>query len=242
MITEPDIDRLVALIRAAEEESHGTLLVITESAASEAMRLSSQGTPIAPCTLTPELLRHVTPIDGAIILSPDGVCHGIATILDGRATEGDPGRGARFNSAVRYVEATSPCLAVVVSEDGGIDFVPNPRPAVSRSKINGMIEELVAMAKAPAPLSRTKYNRAYEALEAHRFYLLQRDCDGLNPIVESLEKTLREQDQAQLWIVRTPFVPHPEFNEELYYTEDRRISVEGETEQPGAIAPDKSHE
>ena len=103
------------------------MLVISESAAEEAQRLSVQGTPLVPCALTPELLRNLTPIDGAVILTPKGICHAIGTILDGRATEkGNPARGARFNSAVRYVESRSaPCLAVVVSEDGGIDLIPD---------------------------------------------------------------------------------------------------------------------
>ncbi len=47
-------------------------------------------------------------------------------ILDGLATgEGDPGRGARYNSAVRYTAASSaPCLVLIVSDDGMIDVHP----------------------------------------------------------------------------------------------------------------------
>ena len=123
-IGQEHVDRLVGLVREAQAETHGTMLVITEAAAEEAQRLSVQGTSLVPCALTPELLRHLTPIDGAVLLTPEGICHAIGTILDGRVTEkGDPARGARFNSAIRYVESCSvPCLAVVVSEDGGVDF------------------------------------------------------------------------------------------------------------------------
>jgi hypothetical protein len=70
-LSEGNTDRLVALIRMAEKASHGTLLIVSESAASEAQRLQGQGIPIAPCVLTPDLLRHLTTIDGAILLSPD---------------------------------------------------------------------------------------------------------------------------------------------------------------------------
>ena len=127
-ISDSATDLLLSLVKEAGEESHGTLLVISSAAAEEANRLASQGTPITPCLLTPELLRHLTPIDGAIMLDTAGTCHAVGIILDGQATmNGDPGRGARFNSAVRYVESCSDkgrCLAVVVSEDGDIDFVP----------------------------------------------------------------------------------------------------------------------
>ena len=46
-------------------------------------------------------------------------------ILDGRASgRGDSARGARYNSALRYVESSDhPCLAVVVSEDGLVDVI-----------------------------------------------------------------------------------------------------------------------
>ena len=133
-ISESATDLLLSLVKEAGQESHGTLLVIATAAAEEAKRLTSQGTTITPCLLTPELLRHLTPIDGAIMLDTAGVCHAIGTILDGQATmNGDPGRGARFNSAVRYVETFSDkgrCLAVVVSEDGDVDFVPTLIPTV----------------------------------------------------------------------------------------------------------------
>ena len=48
-------------------------------------------------------------------------------ILDGQATtHGDPARGARFNSAVRYVtSAAGKALAVVVSENGFFDVLPS---------------------------------------------------------------------------------------------------------------------
>jgi hypothetical protein len=106
-ISSDEIDRLVRLVKTAERESHGTMLVITEAAESEAARLAPQGTPVSPLLLDAEVLKNLTPIDGAIILDPAGSCHAIGTILDGKATEhGDPGRGARYNSAIRYYESS----------------------------------------------------------------------------------------------------------------------------------------
>ena len=145
-ISDSTIKLLLSLVKEAERESHGTMLLISTAAEEEAKRLAPQGTPITPCPLTPELLKHLTPIDGAILLDPEGTCHAIGTILDGKATaNGDPGRGSRFNSAVRYVESAldkTRCLAVIVSEDGGIDFVPDLPPPIKRSTIDEAIAEL----------------------------------------------------------------------------------------------------
>jgi hypothetical protein len=58
----------------------------------------------------------------------------IGAILDGLATDaGYPSRGARYNSAIRYVASSShACLAIVVSEDGMINVVaPGPAAQVA---------------------------------------------------------------------------------------------------------------
>ncbi len=124
-ISNTQIANIIHLVKQAEQESHGTMLVITDDAEQEAQRLKTQCTVLEPCKINPKLLRQLTPIDGAILLSPDGVCHAIGVILDGMATKrGDPGRGARYNSAIRYVETSKvPSLAVVISEDGGVDLI-----------------------------------------------------------------------------------------------------------------------
>jgi hypothetical protein len=216
-ITADDIDRLVMLIRAAEEASHGALLIINENAAEESHRLRKQGSPIVACVLTPDLLRPLTTIDGAILLSPDGRCHGIGTILDGNATEnGDPSRGARFNSALRYAESHWPCMAVVVSEDGGIDLIPDLPPAVRRSAIDRAIADIIQFAGA-APISRARYNSTLDFLDRHRFYLRKADCDTLNSLVASIEEALQQQDQSQVRIVRQEFVPDFQLAEDLFY-------------------------
>ena len=57
------------------------------------------------------------------LIAPDTTCHAIGAILDGRAMgTGDPARGARYHSALRYVlSSEQPSLAVVVSEGGRVD-------------------------------------------------------------------------------------------------------------------------
>ncbi len=219
-ITSTDTNRLVTLIRAAEDVSHGALLIISENSAAEAHRLRKQGMPVHSCLLTPDLLRRLTTIDGAILLSPDGMCHGFGTILDGMASEsGDPSRGARFNSALRYVEAAWPCLAVVVSQDSGIDFIPNLRPAVRRSAIDKAIAEIKEL-KGASLINRDRYNAALDYLDEHRFYLRKEDCDTIISVVEFVEAALRKQDRAKIWIIRQKFLPNTHLDEELYYRKE----------------------
>ncbi|OUJ71843.1 hypothetical protein BXP70_21060 [Hymenobacter crusticola] len=120
------ISYLWELTQNASSQPTGTILVISEGAAQEAVRLTRQCFRVAPRIMTPSVLRLVTNIDGAVLINPTGVCYAIGAILDGLATEkGDSSRGSRFNSAVRYVESSRyPVLAIVVSEDGLIDLLP----------------------------------------------------------------------------------------------------------------------
>ena len=69
------------------------------------------------------LVEAATAIDGALICDADGVCHSIGTILDGKTSKkADSSRGARYNSAIRYIEQQKKkkkkTFIVVVSEDG----------------------------------------------------------------------------------------------------------------------------
>ena len=59
--------------------------------------------PIDPTKLDPVDIARLGLVDGAVLLGPDGRCHAFGVILDGAATDhGDPARGSRYNSAVRY--------------------------------------------------------------------------------------------------------------------------------------------
>lgn len=120
-----DFERLWSLALAASEQRHGTILVITSAAEAEARRLALQGLSVTPVKLDRESLLAVSSIDGAVLIGPDTTCYAIGAILDGRAQgTGDPARGARYNSALRYVlSAEQPSLAVVVSEDGRVDLL-----------------------------------------------------------------------------------------------------------------------
>lgn len=130
MMENKKIASLYRLVLEATKQSKGTIIILSKNARSEAYRLRHQGFLIEPLKLTPDIMLSITSIDGAVMVDLDGVCHGIGVILDGIATEkGDPSRGARFNSVIRYVETLSQstifskCLSIVVSEDGDVDIV-----------------------------------------------------------------------------------------------------------------------
>ena len=118
-------ERLWQLVREASSVRRGALVVIAEAASAEAERLERGSTRVEPIPMSRELMRRVCGIDGAVLLDTSGRCHAIGLILDGSASSrGDPARGARYNSAVRYARsAPCPCLVAVVSEDGGTNLL-----------------------------------------------------------------------------------------------------------------------
>ena len=220
-IQNDSIELLVSLTRQAERERHGTLMVISAQAASESDRLKNQATPVEPCVLTPELLGHLTGIDGAVLVDTNGYCHAIGVILDGQASaHGNPGRGARFNSAIRYVESARDrgisTLAVVVSEDGGVDVMPDPPPMIKRSLISDAVVEMEHISQSPQ-IPRRRYNDLFDWLRLHRFYLLPDDCERLNSVVQEIERRLREEHPLAIWSIPETFKPDPRMQPSFYY-------------------------
>lgn len=218
-----DTQLLLELLRAAEQQRRGTLLVITPEAESEALRLQGQGTPIQACRLHAELLGYMTSIDGAVILNPLGDAFAIGSILDGVADEkGNRGRGARYNSALRYVNTYRQkfaCLAVVVSEDHGMEFIPNLRPAVERGRIDRAVAVLQRQLAAER-VERAAYVRARDQLDELRFYLSADDCGALNLLVPQLEERLRGQTGSAFYAPLRGYVPDPDFDPDLHYAAD----------------------
>jgi hypothetical protein len=124
------IERIWSVVRRAPSQRYGALVVIAEGAHEEAARLANQGAALEPRFLTDEMADRVMQIDGAVLLDPGGLCHAVGVILDGTAAPdvGSPARGARFNSAARYVHtADRPAIAIVVSEDGTVEVIGSSR-------------------------------------------------------------------------------------------------------------------
>ena len=180
------------------------MLVISDHAAEEARRLAVQSTLIRPTVLTASLVHSLSAIDGALLVDPQGTCHAIGVILDGLAcAKGTSARGARFNSAVRYVETARQefghqCMAIVVSEDGPIDIVPDLRPQVSRRLVPDQIEAFGALRENP-PIRRREFNRFLRWFQEHRAYLSQDDAARINAVRRDLEPHLEPSSTSIFW-------------------------------------------
>ena len=196
-------DRLLELAKVASRQPHGTVLIVATDAEDEAARLANQATPIAPTELTDELLKCVSAIDGAVLIDPSCVCHAIGVILDGLAIpDGDPGRGARFNSCVRYLANKRARLALIVSEDGSVEWLPNLRPRLSRHKFAGMVSALDKKL-ADDKLDRILCIKLLDSLRDHAFYLSADLCIKANQLKAKFEQHCIETD--------TPIISYPHF-------------------------------
>lgn len=207
------------IAQVASEAAHGTMLVIHEQAADETVRLAPQAIAITPAKLDSESLRPMTQIDGAVLLSPDAVCHSVGVILDGHASgKGDPGRGARFNSAVRYLQAAeSPCVIVIVSEDGMIDVHPQLAPRARREDVEAAIADFESAA-ASNPMSFEAAFKARRRIEEYAFYLTADQAQRANAAAEHVEEARWEE--SEMHIAQALFQANPEMNESYFFPKD----------------------
>jgi len=211
-IAPSQIDRLWNLTLSAASAPHGTMLVVHRSAASEAIRLMPQAQLIQPRHLDPEALSAVTNIDGAVLVDLDGNCCAVGVILDGVATgTGDPGRGARYNSAIRYNHANGKsALIIIVSEDGMIDLMPNLNRRVSRNEVENTVRSLEAViTDDPDYEVFFLYHRHLEALA---FYLSADQCARVNAARDALEEHRRATANLTIsgW---SEFEPDPDMDD-----------------------------
>lgn len=212
----PDVsDEALALlwdaVREAARQKKGTILVISAHAASEAHRLAAQATLVRATPLTADLTGPLTAIDGAILLDTQGRCHAIGVILDGRATmAGDPSRGARYNAALHYIHGSNQtALAVVVSEDGQINLIPDRRPPLHRASILERVVSLETLAAEDVPDAAT-LKALVLWFDHHAFYLNANTCSRVNHALTLIHTKLNAESPLA---ERRPYQPHPELND-----------------------------
>jgi len=189
-------------LQGLEQLDRGSLLIVSEDAATEAERLKDQGTVIEPVLLTTGLLESASRIDGAILADPEGQCHAIGVIVDGTAnTLGSPSRGGRYNAALRYALVSAPNrMALILSEDRTLDIIPLYMKRVSRRAVEMMVGQLEI-----ATLDNTHEPLSF--LEAHRFYLEEQQCERVN---KALARIYGEPRQWNLLVIEPdPFVANP---------------------------------
>jgi hypothetical protein len=201
------------LAQACAEQAHGTMLVVHPSASEEGARLQPQALTIEPTHPSPEALLAMTSIDGAVLVAPDAHCHAVGVILDGIATgTGDPARGARYNSAVRYLAGKGEgALIIIVSEDGMINLLPDLRPRRKREDVERAVQRLRAASE------RSPDYEAFHALVRHveslQFYLNQEQCD----VVNAARKTVEEyRSQTGMYIHFEQMKPDPAMNDSYW--------------------------
>jgi hypothetical protein len=210
-----DIAALWSLAEGAAKQEHGTMLVVHRDAENEAARLEPQALRIAPAALSEEVLRAVTNIDGAVLVSPDGRCHAVGVILDGRATgTGDPARGARYNSAVRYSEAANgDCLVIIVSEDGMINLLPDLRRRIQRSELERALADHEAASQGEVDFEQ--FYRRDDHIVALRFYLNADQCRQVNAARSRVEDY--RWSISEMRIERDEFTPDPGMNDSYFF-------------------------
>lgn len=199
--------RMRTILDILLDQPHGSMLVIAADAAAESERLVNQGSQIEPTLLSRDLLARASRIDGTILADPSGVCHAIGVILDGPANDAcTPSRGARYNSAVRYVDQSdTKRLAFVISEDRTLDIIPMLRPRVSRRALEEMVTSI-------ENATIDNYRAPRRRLTEHRFYLNQDQCDRINRTVEVLNEAALKEGQI-VWR-EAEFEPNPTMSDE----------------------------
>lgn len=123
------IEKWRNIINYVKQQKKGTILVISQNAEEESERLKSCSIKVEPTEIRSEIVELITSIDGALLLDENGICYSIGAILDGEEIgKGDSGRGARYNSALRYYKRqekeNKKCAILVISEDGYINSIP----------------------------------------------------------------------------------------------------------------------
>lgn len=120
---------IIEIIKEATKQKHGTMVVISKNAKTETEAIIKEGKGISInevnlLKVDKELIMGLCSIDGAIMIDSYGCCKGIGLILSNPSGgEGNPERGARYNSALNYVNNHKSSIAVVISEDGMVDVL-----------------------------------------------------------------------------------------------------------------------
>jgi hypothetical protein len=222
VLGEYDTEALCDLADAARKAEHGTMLVISTQAEAEAARLESQAFPVQPTRLADSFVEKVTEIDGAVLVDPFGKCHAIGVILDGTATtQGDRSRGARYNSAVKYlasVEAT-PTVILLVSEDGMINLLPDLPPRIRRGERDAMLDELRSAAE-KVPPDGEQFYKAYRQIQEHSSYFSQEQIAEINTLMDDHWKRRIAQGGPNTIRVIEPELEHDPNMSDEYLIDD----------------------
>ncbi|MDD5473730.1 MAG: diadenylate cyclase [Candidatus Methanoperedens sp.] len=216
-ISDEALQCLWKIVTSATEQKHGTLIIVSEDAAKEAWRLKNQSILIEPLMPDEGLIKSITSIDGAVLLDTSGVCHSIGVILDGMATQhGTPSRGARYNSAIRYVDIPeNKAVAIIISEDGMVDLYPNLKPQIKKSDIEERLAILRNHISQPS-VDYDTFRPIMNWFDEHRFYIMEEVCEELNKLQEEFYSKLK-MNVGEIYIKYNGFKSNPDMNETYFF-------------------------
>ena len=182
-IEPKNVSDIMTTIISATEQKHGTLIIVSKVAETEAIRLKNQSTMIKPMTPDDELIQLITKIDGALLIDDKGICHSIGVILDGIANKnGSSSRGARYNSAIRYIDSqNNNAVAIIISEDGMVDVYPQLKPQIQKSEIEKQLSELKHQISLQV-VDYDKYRLLMNWFQDHEFYLSKEVCEEITEL------------------------------------------------------------
>jgi len=125
-ISQDQCGYILKICNSAIHKKTGSLIIVSKNPEKEVVRLRNQSFEVKPFKLDETLIKSLINIDGAIFIDIESICYGIGVILDGMALEnGLSERGARYNSALRYIDSEknkNNNLAIIISEDGMVDM------------------------------------------------------------------------------------------------------------------------
>lgn len=210
-----DCERVWRIVQAAQASGKGTTLIVSSNPAEEAARLGGQGVAVEAVALEPDEIVRLCRIDGAVLLGSDGHCYAFGLILDGVASgKGDPARGARFNSALRYHHSVSQkSVLVVISDDGTVDLIPALRPQVSRCDVEDAVREFCELCQED-PVRGEEFSHAYDHVRRLSFYLNEGQCQRVN---EAYANEMQHRfNEGGVMISEGSLRPHPDMNDSYF--------------------------
>lgn len=148
LCSDTAVKKFTGIVKKLINQKHGTMLMISSHARGEASRLGEQRRAIETeafelSSLTDKEMLMISSIDGCILSDTNGKCVALGVILDGDANIAtDIGRGARYNSALTYInkmkEEEIRAAAIVISEDGIVDVIQTKTICEKQSYLDKM--------------------------------------------------------------------------------------------------------
>ena len=215
-VGKAEVDRIWEVVQCSLSQDHGTTIVISADPASEVTRLAGEGLPIKPAYLDQTDIVRLGRVDGAIILGSDGRCYAFGMILDGLATaSGDRARGSRFNSSVRYQEASQVgTMVIVISDDGTVDAIPSLKPRIEKEKVEKAVQDFCEYSGIEGS-NGEEWARRDKSVEQLNFYLSEEQCHRVN---EAYEKEMEFRlASGGIKMSRKHLQPDPRMNDSYFW-------------------------